>query len=93
MIIRAHLRSLVVGLGSYRENIRAARRALLVWPVYFVILARASAAYGGRNMYPPPIGILPITGFNMIAFGLVAGALIIGGLIFLRVAYFSRSRR
>jgi hypothetical protein len=29
----------------------------------------------------------------MIAFGLVAGALIIGGLIFLRVAYFSRSRR
>jgi LPXTG-motif cell wall-anchored protein len=44
-------------------------------------------------VYPPPIGVLPITGFNMIAFGLVAAALIIGGLIFLRVAHFSRSRR
>jgi hypothetical protein len=29
----------------------------------------------------------------MIAFGLVAAGLIIGGLIFLRVAHFSRSRR
>jgi len=29
----------------------------------------------------------------MIAFGLVAAALIIGGLIFLRVAHFSRSKR
>jgi hypothetical protein len=44
-------------------------------------------------VYPPPIGVLPITGFNMIGFGLVAAALIVGGLIFLRVAHFSRSRR
>jgi hypothetical protein len=29
----------------------------------------------------------------MIGFGVLAGALIIGGLIFLRVAHFSRSRR
>jgi hypothetical protein len=29
----------------------------------------------------------------MLAFGLVAAALIVGGLIFLRVAFFSRSRR
>jgi hypothetical protein len=29
----------------------------------------------------------------MIGFGLVAAALIVGGLLFLRVAHFSRSRR
>jgi hypothetical protein len=71
----------------------AARVALLVCDPDLVILGRASAAYGGQAVYPPPIGILPITGFNMLGFGLIAGLLIIGGLIFLRVAYFSRSRR
>ena len=44
-------------------------------------------------MYPPPIGILPVTGFNMIGFGLIAGALIVTGAVLLRAAFFSRSRR
>jgi hypothetical protein len=47
----------------------------------------------GASVDPPPIGKLAITAFNMIAFGLVAVALAIGGLLFLRVAHFSRSRR
>jgi hypothetical protein len=44
-------------------------------------------------VYSPPIGVLPITEFNMTAFGLAVALLIIGGFIFLRVAHFSRSRR
>lgn len=45
------------------------------------------------RMYPPPIGTLPITGFNIIAFGFIGSALIVGGLLFFRLSYFSRSRR
>jgi hypothetical protein len=30
-------------------------------------------------MYPPPIGTLLITGFNIIAFGFIGSALIVGG--------------
>ncbi len=44
-------------------------------------------------MYPPPVGVIPITGFNMVALGLVTGGLIVGGLILIRAAYFARSRR
>jgi hypothetical protein len=44
-------------------------------------------------MYPPPIGVLPITGLNITGLGLVAGAFIVGGLMFLRAAYFSRFKR
>jgi hypothetical protein len=44
-------------------------------------------------MYPPPIGILPITGFNMIAMGLAAGSLLVIGLVLVRATYFSRSKR
>jgi hypothetical protein len=44
-------------------------------------------------MYPPPIGILPITGLNVIGLGLTAGALIVTGLVLIRAAYFARSRR
>jgi hypothetical protein len=47
----------------------------------------------GLCMYPPPIGTLPITGFNIIAFGFIGSALIVGGLLFFRLSYFSRSRR
>jgi uncharacterized protein involved in exopolysaccharide biosynthesis len=44
-------------------------------------------------MYPPPIGILPITGLNVTALGLIAGGCLVAGLMFLRAAYFSRSKR
>ena len=44
-------------------------------------------------MYPPPVGVIPITGFNMVAMGLVTGGFIVAGLILLRAAYFARSRR
>jgi len=44
-------------------------------------------------MYPPPVGVLPITGFNVIGVGLVAGALLVLGAILLRAAHFSWSRR
>jgi hypothetical protein len=72
------------------ENIRAARRAPPERYLRIAILSGTSAAYGG-------IGAsianwrFPITEFNMIAFGLVSAALIIGGLLPLRVAHFSRS--
>lgn len=44
-------------------------------------------------MYPPPVGPLPITGFNMLAFGCIGCGLLVGGLLLLRVAYFSRTRK
>jgi hypothetical protein len=44
-------------------------------------------------MYPPPIGVLPITGLNTIGLGLTAGAFLVVGLMLVRAAYFSRSRR
>jgi hypothetical protein len=44
-------------------------------------------------MYPPPIGVLPITGLNVIALGLIAGALITTGVVLIRAAYFARTRR
>ena len=30
-------------------------------------------------MYPPPIEDIPVTGFNMIGFGLIPGALVVTG--------------
>jgi hypothetical protein len=44
-------------------------------------------------MYPSPIGTLPITGFNIVAFGFIGSALIVDGLLFFRLSYFPRSRR
>jgi hypothetical protein len=44
-------------------------------------------------MYPPPIGVLPITGLNVTGLGLVAGAFLVGGLMLVRAACFSRSKR
>ena len=44
-------------------------------------------------MYPPPIGVLPITGFNAIGVGLTAGICLVVGLMLIRAAYFSRSGR
>jgi hypothetical protein len=69
---------------------RAARCLSAISPQLFL---RDYQQHTEGVMYPPPIGVLPITGFNMIAFGLLAAALIIGGLIFLRIAHFARSRR
>jgi hypothetical protein len=43
-------------------------------------------------MYPVPPGPLPITGFNMIGFGLVGAVMIIAGVLALRMFYFSRNR-
>ncbi|HUD79947.1 MAG TPA: hypothetical protein VMR00_19045 [Streptosporangiaceae bacterium] len=44
-------------------------------------------------MYPPPIGVLPVTGINMIALGLIAGVLLVAGAVLIRATFFSRSRR
>lgn len=44
-------------------------------------------------MYPVPIGSLPITGANLFAFTLAGGALIIVGVIMLRLVFFLRKRR
>ncbi len=44
-------------------------------------------------MYPPPIGVLPITGLNVIALGLVAGSCLVAGMVLLRAACFSRFKR
>lgn len=44
-------------------------------------------------MYPVPIGSLPITGANLLAFTLAGGALIIVGLIMLRLVFFLRKKR
>ena len=44
-------------------------------------------------MYPVPIGSLPITGANLLGFTLAGGALIIAGLIMLRLVFFLRKRR
>jgi hypothetical protein len=44
-------------------------------------------------MYPTPIGLLPTTGVNFIGLGLLCSGLLMGGLVLLRVAHFSRARR
>ncbi len=44
-------------------------------------------------MYPVPIGSLPITGANLLGFTLAGGALIIAGLIMLRLVLFLRKRK
>jgi hypothetical protein len=44
-------------------------------------------------MYPLPIGTLPITGANLIAFAFGGGALIVAGVITLRVVFFLKRRR
>jgi LPXTG cell wall anchor motif len=44
-------------------------------------------------MYPVPIGSLPITGANLLGFTLAGGALIIAGLIMLRLVFFLRKKR
>jgi hypothetical protein len=62
------------------ENIGAARPALLVWNLAWLSSAE-NQQRTGAFVYPPPMSALPITGFNMIAFGLVAAALIISGAI------------
>ncbi|HEX4832992.1 MAG TPA: hypothetical protein VH478_18070 [Trebonia sp.] len=43
-------------------------------------------------MYPLPIGPLPVTGVNMLAFAITAGALMTAGLVLLRLAYLARRR-
>jgi hypothetical protein len=44
-------------------------------------------------MYPPPIGVLPITGLNVIGLGLIAGVCLVAGLMLVRAACFSRTKR
>jgi hypothetical protein len=44
-------------------------------------------------MYPQPIGTLPVTGANLVAFTLMGGALMVAGLVTLRLVYFVRRRR
>jgi len=44
-------------------------------------------------VYPTPIGFLPTTGVNFIVFGLLGSGLLMGGLVVLRAAHFSRSRQ
>jgi hypothetical protein len=44
-------------------------------------------------MYPPPIGVLPITGLNVIGLGLVAGVCIVAGLVLVRATFFSRFKK
>lgn len=43
-------------------------------------------------MYPGPVGMLPVTGVNLLALGLAASGLVVGGLIFFRMANFGRRR-
>jgi hypothetical protein len=43
-------------------------------------------------MYPIPPGPLPITGFDMLGFGIVGSVLIMAGVLLLRLAFFSKSR-
>jgi hypothetical protein len=43
-------------------------------------------------MYPIPPGPLPITGFDMLGFGIVGSVLIMVGVLLLRLAFFSKSR-
>jgi LPXTG-motif cell wall-anchored protein len=40
-----------------------------------------------------PFGVLPLTGFDVIGFGIPAAGLLVVGFISLRLAVFSRSRR
>jgi hypothetical protein len=44
-------------------------------------------------MYPPPIGVLPITGFDMVGMGALGAGLLIIGLIAVRAATFARYKR
>jgi hypothetical protein len=41
-------------------------------------------------MYPQPVGTLPVTGANLLAFALAGGALMIAGIVTLRLVYFVR---
>jgi hypothetical protein len=43
-------------------------------------------------MYPVPPGPMPITGFDMVGFGLAGSCLIILGFLALRLAIFSRRK-
>jgi hypothetical protein len=43
-------------------------------------------------VYPVPPGPLPITGFDMLGFGLVGTVLLAAGVLLLRIAYFARSK-
>lgn len=44
-------------------------------------------------MYPGPVGMLPVTGANVLALGLAGSGLLVGGLIFFRAASFARARK
>ena len=44
-------------------------------------------------MYPLPTGTLPMTGLNLLAMPLAGGALMIAGVIMLRIAYFLKRRK
>jgi hypothetical protein len=44
-------------------------------------------------MYTLPTGPLPVTGASLMAFALIGGALMIAGLVALRLAYFGRRRK
>jgi hypothetical protein len=43
-------------------------------------------------MYPIPPGPLPITGFDMLAFGIAGSVLILAGVLIVRLAMFARSK-
>jgi LPXTG-motif cell wall-anchored protein len=43
-------------------------------------------------MYPIPPGPLPITGFDMLGFGIAGSALIAVGFLLIRLVVFSRSK-
>jgi hypothetical protein len=47
----------------------------------------------GEQMYPLPTGTLPMTGLNLLAMALAGGALMIAGVIMLRIAYFLKRRK
>lgn len=44
-------------------------------------------------MYPVPVGSLPITGANLLAFTLAGAAFLIAGVVTLRVVYFLKRRK
>jgi hypothetical protein len=43
-------------------------------------------------VYPVPPGPIPITGFDMLGFGLAGTVLLAVGVLLLRIAYFARSK-
>jgi hypothetical protein len=44
-------------------------------------------------VYALPFAVLPVTGFGMIGVGIPAAALLVAGVVVVRSATFSRSRR